>query len=241
MNVISPTGTVHVVEQQFETDGGLLLTCGYHEGVRFSDPYVYGWPQTDKEVTCKNCLRTMERKDPLVYPYKVVETDDKDHILLFWHGPLSQWWYSPFVIGNATYNCAEQYMMAQKARVFNDLETLNEIMNATGPYVDQKDFNQYPRLQQKLGRKVKNYVPQVWDAVAKDTVIRASMAKFLQDNRLRDFLISTGDTILAEASPYDKRWGIGLSDTNPKSGDISRWRGTNWLGEVLMIVREYIK
>ena len=34
----------------------------------------------------------------------------------FWSGPFSQWHPSPFIIDGVTYNCAEQYMMAEKAR-----------------------------------------------------------------------------------------------------------------------------
>jgi predicted NAD-dependent protein-ADP-ribosyltransferase YbiA (DUF1768 family) len=32
----------------------------------------------------------------------------------------SQWYIAPFVIDNITYNCCEKYMMAEKARFFND-------------------------------------------------------------------------------------------------------------------------
>ena len=40
------------------------------------------------------------------------------------HQPvLSQWYESPFTIEGITYRCAEQYMMAQKALLFNDHET----------------------------------------------------------------------------------------------------------------------
>ena len=41
---------------------------------------------------------------------------------LFWHGIFSQWFKSPFAINGIVYNCCEQYMMAQKAKMFNDEE-----------------------------------------------------------------------------------------------------------------------
>ena len=37
-----------------------------------------------------------------------------------------------------------------------------------------------------------------------------------------------------EASSTDKIWGTGLSQDDPKAGDRSKWRGTNWLGEILI-------
>ena len=43
-----------------------------------------------------------------------------------------------------------------------------------------------------------------------------------------------------EASPTDKIWGIGLSKDDPRAADRSKWRGTNWLGEILTEVREEI-
>ena len=38
----------------------------------------------------------------------------------FWHGPFSQWYRQDFVVEGVTYNCAEQYMMAAKAKLFED-------------------------------------------------------------------------------------------------------------------------
>ena len=43
-----------------------------------------------------------------------------------------------------------------------------------------------------------------------------------------------------EASPTDRIWGIGLSKDDPRASDRNKWRGTNWLGEILTEVREEI-
>ena len=43
---------------------------------------------------------------------------------------LSQWYISSFKVDNIKYFCAEQYMMSQKALLFNDLDTYNKIMNS---------------------------------------------------------------------------------------------------------------
>ena len=37
---------------------------------------------------------------------------------------------------------------------------------------------------------------------------------------------------------YDRVWGIGLAEDNPNATRPKNWRGTNWLGEVLMRVRK---
>ena len=46
------------------------------------------------------------------------------------------------------------------------------------------------------------------------------------------------EKILAEASPTDRVWGIGLSLTDGRSRKVSEWRGKNILGFTLMKVRD---
>ncbi|MDF1561651.1 MAG: NADAR family protein [Deltaproteobacteria bacterium] len=64
--------------------------------------------------------------------------------LLFWgHTPrqagvadkacLSQWYPSPFVVDGLTYATAEHFMMAEKARLFDDGITLAKIHEASSP------------------------------------------------------------------------------------------------------------
>ena len=45
---------------------------------------------------------------------------------MFWGGPFSQWYPSPFEVEGTKYNCTEQYMMAKKAELFGD-ETGEEV------------------------------------------------------------------------------------------------------------------
>ena len=41
---------------------------------------------------------------------------------------LSQWYQCHFVVEGQYYNCAEQYMMAEKARIFGDEEIRQQIL-----------------------------------------------------------------------------------------------------------------
>lgn len=149
--------------------------------------------------------------------------------VLFWGGIFSQWYTHDMVIDNVTYNCCEQYMMAEKARAFEDAESLEAILK-------QKD----PRKQKALGRGVKNFNPHIWDKLSRDVVFRANLAKF-SDPELKKYLFSFGNEEIVEASPYDKIWGIGLSEEDPDALDKTKWQGTNWLGEAIMQVREALK
>jgi ribA/ribD-fused uncharacterized protein len=153
-----------------------------------------------------------------------------DKFVFFYGGYFSQWYPQAFDIDGVQYNCAEQYMMAMKAITFNDQEALTKIM-ASGD----------PSLQKATGRLVKNFDPTVWNPVAKDYVYKANMAKFTANPKLFDYILSTGDREIVEASPTDKIWGIGMDTSDPDLLDKSKWRGTNWLGEVLMQVRNDLR
>jgi ribA/ribD-fused uncharacterized protein len=120
-------------------------------------------------------------------------------------------------------------MMAMKAKHFNDEDTLSKIMKVRSP-----------RVQKEYGRQVKNFDPVEWSNVSKDYVFKANLVKF-SDPVLKQKLLETGDREIVEASPYDKIWGIGLDKDDPRALDKTQWQGTNWLGEVLMKVRETLK
>ena len=140
---------------------------------------------------------------------------------------LSQWYPSVFVADGISYNCAEQYMMAEKARLFGDEETRNEILEASDPSIIKK-----------LGRKVANFNPEVWDEKSIEVVYNGNLHKFGQNERLKEFLLSTGESTLVEASPYDKIWGVGKSEKERDINIPHFWKGENRLGFILMEVRE---
>jgi ribA/ribD-fused uncharacterized protein len=165
---------------------------------------------------------------PQVYTdSKMNKNQESNKYVLFWHGPFSQWHPSEFKVDGITYNCAEQYMMAEKARLFGDSKSRGKIMKSNSP-----------REQKALGRQVSNFDKGKWESVAREIVFKGNMAKFSQNKDLKEKLLATGDKTLVEASPYDKVWGIGLSANDPNATKPGNWKGTNWLGEVLMRVRK---
>ena len=142
----------------------------------------------------------------------------------------SQWYAAGFSEGGVSYSNAEQYMMAQKARLFKDDEVLAEIMSTTKP-----------SLCKKLGRNVRNFVPEVWDKSKYGIVLNASLLKFGQNVDCHDFLLSTGNAILVEASPYDCIWGVGLAKEDERILNPKLWRGENLLGFALMEARDILQ
>ena len=56
-----------------------------------------------------------------------------------------------------------------------------------------------------------------------------------------DILLATGNNILIEASPMDKKWGIGFSKNDAEATNPKLWLGTNVFGFALMEVRNELK
>ena len=141
-------------------------------------------------------------------------------------GCLSQWFESSFRVDGQTYLTAEHFMMAEKARLFDDVETRANILAA-----------RTPAEAKKLGRGVKGFDDALWEQGRFDIVVRANEAKFLQNRALRNYLLTTGDRVLVEASPVDRIWGVGLAANDERALEPRAWCGLNLLGFALMEVR----
>jgi len=63
----------------------------------------------------------------------------------------------------------------------------------------------------------------------------AEKARLFKD---AEYLLSTKQRIIVEASPRDRIWGIGMGQHNEKAENPNLWRGQNLLGFALMEVRD---
>jgi len=153
----------------------------------------------------------------------------KPRFTFFWQeqSPFSQWHRSAFEVDGVRYACAEQYMMAGKARLFGDAEVLARILESNSP-----------RAHKALGRKVRHFDAARWEQAREQIVYEGNRAKFTQNPTLLKALLATAGTELVEASPLDRIWGVGLSEDDPRIRNPARWRGLNLLGKVLTRLRE---
>lgn len=168
---------------------------------------------------------------------EALEAGNPVRYLFFWgHTPkgsevdascLSQWFPAPFEVDGQLYATAEHFMMAEKARLFGDLEMRSRILAAT-----------HPNQAKSLGRQVNGFDEAIWNANSWDIVVRANLAKFRQNPPLQEFLRQSGARVLVEASPLDRLWGIGLHRDDPRAQDPRQWEGENRLGFALMEVRQ---
>ncbi|QSB03845.1 NADAR family protein [Natronoglycomyces albus] len=145
-------------------------------------------------------------------------------------GCLDQWWPAPIEADGQRFATAEHFMMWHKAMMFEDVGIAGQILRSTNP-----------AQAQQLGRHVADFDESVWASVRNDVVVAGNFAKFSQHRPLRDFLMSTGESILVEASSDDTLWGIGLAIDDPRRGDVWQWTGQNRLGFALMAVRDYLR
>ena len=164
-------------------------------------------------------------KDDFIYFWKPEEKGDE-----VTKACLCQWYPCKFTVDGEEYNCAEQFMMAEKARIFGDKEMRDKILHSDDP----SEIKHY-------GKKVKNFVEAVWTELSSDIVVRGNVAKFCQNPKLLCFLLLTGNKILAEASPYDTIWGIGMDEATALPLYPHVWKGQNKLGFALMEVRDIIR
>lgn len=132
-------------------------------------------------------------------------------------------------MGGKKFTSSEQAYMYNKAIFFDDELAANNILLTNSPLQAKK-----------LGRTVKNFDELHWKASCNTMMYLAVLSKFMGNNYLRTQLLGTNKNTLAEASPTDLIWGIGLSEKDEKAGNPNNWVGNNLLGKTLMKIRELI-
>ena len=142
-----------------------------------------------------------------------------------WRSPLSNHYPANFNLDKVDYSSAEQYYFAQMAIECHDDGALGTIM-------DTKD----PVKQKEAGKAIRR-VPKTWTDKRIDVMKKGVRAKVLQNVTVREFLKSTQQLKLAEASPGDGYWGIKMGMNHPNRKNQKAW-GHNNLGLILEEIRQ---
>ena len=121
-------------------------------------------------------------------------------------------------------------MMASKARLFGDDTALSAILASDDS-----------REQKRLDHQVRHFDHELWQSECENIVLHGNLANFSQNEEMHLALIQTGDRRLAEASPNDNLWGIGLSACDPRASSPVSWCGQNLLGQALEHAREILR
>lgn len=131
------------------------------------------------------------------------------------YGEFSNFSRHPIEMDGKTWPSVEHYFQAQK---FKGSEHEEEIRQLPSP------------MEAKIsGTNHSKPLRQDWEAVKEKVMRNAIYAKFTQHSELRKLLLSTGDSLLVEASKSDSFWGAGPTGN-----------GRNTLGLILMEVRQLL-
>jgi len=150
--------------------------------------------------------------------------------IYFWDSIYSNWHMCNFTLDGIEFNCAEQYLMYSKAKLFGDERIAKIIL-----------FEKHPRDQKKLGRMVSNFDKDIWDKNCFEIMVKGLVAKFSQNDDLLKQMLETENRIFVEGSPYDTIWGVGLHFEDSLILDESNWKGSNLLGKALVETRNILR
>ena len=135
-----------------------------------------------------------------------------------------------FKVDGEGYNCMEQYFMISKALEFNDTDAVHNLNKLSDP-VKMKE----------VGKQIKGFEQEKWLEVCDDKLMIGLRAKFTQNQDLQQFLLSTGDDDIAEASK-NKVWGVGKTLNDPDLWKKETWgKSLNKMGNLLYKLREELK
>ena len=131
---------------------------------------------------------------------------------------------------------SEMAIMLEKASLMGNKQSFEKIINLNQDNHQMKGIKKQKKVK-ALGRQVTPWDQNKWDKnvclIAKTVVTQ----KFKKVPGLKQILLKTGDSIIAEAAPRDKNWGIGMGMSNLNAKTPSKWKGANILGWALMEAR----
>lgn len=134
----------------------------------------------------------------------------------------SNFYYAPFNHEGKTFKWSEQAIMYRKAMLFGAGQVAKNILLA-----------KTPQEAKQLGRS--RQIPfdeSIWSEHKMRIYEEVLIDKFSVPH-LKRGITDMGDRTFAEASPYDRIWGCGLSEDDPRIEDESKWPGQNLLGKIL--------
>lgn len=190
------------------------------------------WVQPKYDYYHEWLSETLEAIQKPQHTFEQLQIDGKTADAVFFHKPeepygfLSNWYPSVFEVDGKKFTSAEQFIMYRKCMLFGDEEAAQAVM-ATDDV----------ETQQSIGRKTKGYLPATWNGMRQIIAFEGLMAKFSQNEDLKQQLLETGNAYLVECAGKDKVWACGIRLSDNRRFDAMNWDGTNILGFALMEVR----
>ena len=154
--------------------------------------------------------------------------DNSNSVLAFFGelSPFSNFHKSPFEYNSQEYHCSEQFIQEQKALLFNDTATAEQIMISTTALECKEK-----------GKEIKGFREDIWKQKAEHMCFPGILAKFESNKCLADMLLSTCGKEIVEAT-YDNMWGTGVPLHQKDCVDKKKWKQVGLLGSILMKVHD---
>ncbi|CAN0154209.1 unnamed protein product, partial [Ascophyllum nodosum] len=115
-----------------------------------------------------------------------------------------------FTVDLVEHDCAEQLIIASRARLFSDDLALSAVLAADDPR-EQKHLGRHHK---RLGSQVRHFDHDLWQKDCERIVPRGNIAILSQKDEIRLALGHIDQRRLAEACPHDTLWCTGLSAFN---------------------------
>jgi predicted NAD-dependent protein-ADP-ribosyltransferase YbiA (DUF1768 family) len=184
----------------------------------------------------------------------------KPNLEFFWHShsTFSQWHPSKFIYKEKTFISAEQFMMYSKAKLFKSEDIAEKILGFNNSVLGKKfisgeltgteilnnkssfsTWNAMMKQVKSYGRDIKDYNEAIWVSKRIPIVSVGSREKYNQNPSMKRELVSKGDAVMTEGSPWDKVWGIGLTKGDSRAQDPAKWLGLNLLGRILTDLKSH--
>ena len=160
--------------------------------------------------------------------FRVTSKENENTIGFFGEiNPLSNFYPSSFTHDGVQNISSEQLIQANKAKLFGDTETDNEILCCTTS-LECKN----------LSKQIQNVDERKWEEKALNACLPGIRAKFYQNTNVMDTLLNkTGMKRIVECAS-NQLWGTGVPLGDPDCLDPTKWISQGILGQILECIRK---
>ena len=172
-------------------------------------------------------VNNLNKFSPDLAPYLMVQKENMEYIAFHGeHSPWSNFHLSPFMLNGQQYHSAEQWIQFQKAMLFGDSHTANQILQSS-----------MPQECKRLSHYIHRIDHEKWRNEGFDLCLDGLCAKFTKNKDLIAMLKTTEPKLLVEVS-NDRLWGAGIPLKDSQVLNDKRWNSKGWLSNMLTIIRD---
>ena len=159
--------------------------------------------------------------------FKVTSKEDESIVGFFSEiNPLSNFYPSTSDYDGMKYISSEQLIQANKAKLFGDMDTYNQIL-CCSTSLECKN----------LSRQIRNVDESKWQEEAASICLPGICAKFHQNPNIMDILLRKTVSKRIVESASDHLWGTGIPLGDPTCLDPTKWISQGIMGQILECIR----